>query len=125
MKRVFILSSHPLFGKGIESLLQWEDGLTIVGHEINPDRAMEQIKALQPDVVIVDCDDAEADQALTIMRLFRQGARPCVIGLNLSDNTISIYHGEQRSVQDVGDFIAAVQNHVAPTGSARAGGADE
>jgi len=125
MKRVFILSRHPLFGKGIESLLRWEEGLTIVGHEINPDRAMEQIKALQPDVVIVDCNDAEAARALTVMRLFKQGARPCVIGLNLSDNTISIYHGEQRPIQDVKDLIAAVQNQVAPPGSAPAGSADE
>ena len=125
MKRVFILSSHPLFGKGIASLLQWEEGLTIVGHEIDPDRAMEQIKALQPDVVIVDCNDAEAARALTVMRPFKQGARPCVIGLDLSENTISIYHGEQRPIQDVGDLIAAVQNHVVPTGSAPAGGADE
>ncbi len=118
MKRVFILSNHPLFGKGIESLLRWEEGLTIVGHEINPDRAMEQIKTLQPDVVIVDCNDAEAARALTVMRPFKQGARPCVIGLNLSDNTISIYHGEQRPVQDVRDLIAAVQSQVAPAGSA-------
>jgi len=125
MKRVFILSRHPLFGKGIESLLRWEEGLTIVGHEINPDRAMEQIKALQPDVVIVDCNDAEAARALTVMRLFKQGARPCVIGLNLSDNTISIYHGEQRPIQDVKDLIAAVQNQVAPPGSAPTGSADE
>lgn len=125
MKRVFILSSHPILGKGIESLLQWEEGLTIVGHEIDPDRAMEQIKALQPDVVIVDCSDAEAARALTVMRPFKQGTRPCVIGLDLSENTISIYHGEQRPIQDVDDLIAAVQNHVAPADSARAGGADE
>lgn len=125
MKRVFILSNHPLFGKGIESLLRWEEGLTIVGHEINPDRAMEQIRTLQPDVVIVDCNDAEAARALTVMRPFKQGARPCVIGLNLNDNTISIYHGEQRPIQDVRDLIAAVQNQGTPTGSAPAGSADE
>ncbi len=110
MKRVFIISSHPLFGKGIESLLRWEEGLSIVGHEASSTRALERIKALEPDVVILDCSDSDASQALTVMRLFKETSRPCVIGLDLADNTITIYHGEQRTIRDVRDFVEAVQD---------------
>jgi len=41
MKHVFVLSSHPLFGQGVESLLRQEKGLEIVGRETDVDKAIE------------------------------------------------------------------------------------
>ena len=40
MKSIFVLSSHPLFGQGVEILLRQEAGLDIVGRETNVDKAM-------------------------------------------------------------------------------------
>jgi DNA-binding NarL/FixJ family response regulator len=37
MKRIFMLSSHPLFSQGVESLLRRETGLEIVGREADAD----------------------------------------------------------------------------------------
>jgi len=39
MKCIFMLSSHPLFSQGVESLLRQETGLEIVGREADADEA--------------------------------------------------------------------------------------
>jgi DNA-binding NarL/FixJ family response regulator len=53
-KTTFIISSHLMFQHGLESLLSQQDGVDIIGRTTNPDSALEQIKTLQPDVVIID-----------------------------------------------------------------------
>src|SRR5689334_20710361 len=107
VKRVFIFSSNPLLGHGIEVLLCQEASLDIVGIETDLDCAMERITALQPDLVIVDASDSDATRALLMMRILK-GLGPCVVGLNLQDNNIWIYHGECRTVRDVSDFVRAI-----------------
>ena len=104
MKRVFILSSHPLFSQGVESLLRQEPGVDIVGRETDVDKAIERIKELQPDVVILDNGDPTPE----VMCILREGVGTKVIGLNLQDNTICIYRGEQRVVKEVEDLVEAI-----------------
>ena len=105
MKRVFILSSHPLFSQGVESLLRQEPGVDIVGRETDVDKAIERIKELQPDVVILDSGDPTPE----LMCILREGVGTKVIGLNLQDNTIGIYRGEQRVVKSIEDLIEAIE----------------
>jgi cyclic pyranopterin phosphate synthase len=111
MRRVFILSSHPLLGRGIETLLCQETELQIVGHERDLDRAIEQIKTLQPDVVIVDANDSEDNRARVLMRVLNEGCdRVC--WAELRDNTVSIYQGEQRVIEELRDFVEAIKSEV-------------
>ena len=109
IKRVFILSSHPLFGQGVESLLRREAGLEIVGRETDVDKAVERIKELQPDVVILDSADPACDPTPAVMRILKEGLGTKVIGLNLQDNTLCIYRGEQRVVKEVKDLMEAIE----------------
>jgi DNA-binding NarL/FixJ family response regulator len=109
MKRVLMLSSHPLFGQGVESLLRREAGLEVVGLETDVDRAVERIKELRPHVVIVDSNDPEIDLMPGVMRILREGLGTKVIGLNLQDNTICTYRGEQRIAQGVKDLVEAIE----------------
>jgi DNA-binding NarL/FixJ family response regulator len=109
MKKVFIYSSHPLLGRGIEHLLRQETNVSIVGIETDLDCALKRVQELHPDLVIVDSCDAEATRALLVMRLL-QDSGPCVVGINLQNNSIIIYHGESRVVKDVSDFVRAVQS---------------
>ena len=109
MRRVFILSSHPLFSHGVENLLRRESRLEIVGREADVDKAMERIKELQPDVVIVDSGDPACGLTPAVMRILREGVGTKVIGLNLQDNTICIYRGEQRVVKEVKDLVKAIE----------------
>ncbi len=109
MKRIFILSSHLLFGRGVESLLHQETGLEIVGRETDVDKAIERIKELQPDVVIVDSADPAGDPTPAVMRILREEVGTKVIGLNLQDNIVCIYRGEQRVIQGVKDLVEAIE----------------
>jgi len=109
MRRVFILSCHPLFGQGVESLLRQEARLEIVGQETDVDQAVERIKEIRPDVVILDCAEPARDPTLVVMRILREGLGTKVIGLNLQDNTLYIYRGEQRLVKEVKDLIEAIE----------------
>jgi len=108
MKRIFMLSSHPLFSQGVESLLRRETGLEIGGREADADKALERIKELRPDVVVLDSADLH-DPMLVVMRILREGVGARVIGLNLQDNTMCVYRGEQRMVKTVEDLVEAIE----------------
>lgn len=110
MKRIFVLSSHPLFGRGVESLLRQESGFDIVGWETDLDQAIECIKELRPDVVIVDSGHTAHDLAPGVIRILRTGLGTKIIGLNLEDNTLCIYCGEQRMIKEVRDLVRAIES---------------
>jgi DNA-binding NarL/FixJ family response regulator len=107
--RVFILSSYPLFGQGIESLLAQEVGLEILGRETDLNQALERIKELMPDVVIVDCDDPGVSLTAPVISILKERLGIRVIGLSIQCNTVSIYRGEERLVQGVDDLVEAIE----------------
>lgn len=109
MKRIFLLSSHPLFGQGVESLLRRETGFDIVGLETDIDRAVARIKRLRPDAVVVDSNGAIPDPALVVMRILREGLETRVIGVNLWDNVVCVYHGQQQLLKEVQDLVQAIR----------------
>jgi DNA-binding NarL/FixJ family response regulator len=109
MMRVLIVSSSPLFSQGVESLLRQESSLEVMGREVDVDKAMERIRELKPDVVIVDSGDPACGPTPAVMRILREGVGAKVIGLNLQNNTICIYRGEQRVVKEVKDLVEAIE----------------
>jgi DNA-binding NarL/FixJ family response regulator len=114
VRRVFIISSHPLFGQGVESLLRQETGVDIAGRETDVDTAIERIKELRPHVVILDSADPACVPTPAVMRILKEGLEAKVIGLNLQDNTLCIYRGEQRVVEEVKDLVEAIEHNSFP-----------
>ena len=110
MKRIFMLSTHPLFSQGVESLLRRETGLEIVGRETDVDKAIGRIKELRPDVVILDSADPACGPTPAVIRILREGVGTKVIGLNLQDDKMFIYRGEQRVVKEVKDLVEAIES---------------
>ncbi len=51
---VLLVDDHPLLRKGLRTLLQSDDELVVVGEATDGTMALEQVKALTPDVVIMD-----------------------------------------------------------------------
>jgi DNA-binding NarL/FixJ family response regulator len=113
MKRVIILLSHPLFSRGVESLLRRETGLEIVGRETDANKAIERMKELRPDVAIVDSADPACDPVPVVMRILKERVGTRVVALNLQDNTMCVYRGEQRVVKEVQDLVEAIEQTVA------------
>ena len=108
MKRVFILSSHPLFGKCIETLLGREERVQMVGLTKDVNLAIEMIRALQPDVVIVDSNDSDENRAKVMVQVMKEGLKTQVFGLNLKDNKVLVCHGEQKMIEGLDDFVGMI-----------------
>jgi chemotaxis response regulator CheB len=63
-QRIFIASSHPLFGKGLRSVLEtrWGKRISIVGMASSVEEAIQALTTLNPDLIIVDYDDVHLNR---------------------------------------------------------------
>jgi len=52
--RIFVLDDHELVRTGLQTLLECEDDMDVVGQAATAQQGLEQISALQPDVAILD-----------------------------------------------------------------------
>lgn len=108
LKRVFMLASHPLFSQGVESLLRGKASLKVVGRETDAGRAAKQIRKLKPDVVIIDTKDLASAPFHVVTKLLQQEDGIKIIAMNLENQTIRVYHEEERTVLCVDDLVAAI-----------------
>src|SRR5256885_6726613 len=53
---ILIADDHPIFRKGLLQMIELESDLVIVGEAADGQTALEQIKALKPDVAVLDID---------------------------------------------------------------------
>jgi chemotaxis response regulator CheB len=106
-RRVLILCEPGLLWRGIQSLLESDPRLTIVGITGDLERARELIAQLKPDVLIVDqahfplqlgqCNEqVNFDPPLTL------------VSLHESDNWIRIHHIEGRALNSPNELIDAL-----------------
>lgn len=96
-KTTFIISSHLMFQHGLESLLSEQEGVEILGCASNVEMALEQIKILKPDVVILDSTRLSGDGLLNFVRTLHRDVK--IIGLNLHNNQLTLYQRNQRTAE--------------------------
>jgi chemotaxis response regulator CheB len=87
-----------MFQHGLESLLSTQDEVEILGCASNLDMALEQIKKLKPDVVILDSTRVSGDGLLNFRRTLHQNM--IIIGLNLYNNQLTLYQRNQRAAEE-------------------------
>jgi DNA-binding NarL/FixJ family response regulator len=108
MRRVLIISSYHLFGHGVASLLDRQKNVEIVGWETDVDQAVQKVKMLHPDVVIVDSADPDCILAPCTVRLLSEEIGATIIGLYLESNAMTIIRKEERTIREVGDLVQAI-----------------
>lgn len=103
--RVFVISAHLMFSRGIESLLCQEADIEFVGHALSVKTAIEDITMIQPDVIIMDSDSI-GDEIEFILNI-----KPdiSIINLNLQNNNLYVYRASQRVTKSVDDLMEAVK----------------
>lgn len=52
--RILLVDDHAMFRAGIKALLEGESRLTVVGEAATGDEAVDQVRSLKPDVVVMD-----------------------------------------------------------------------
>ena len=108
MKRVYIFASRSFFGSGIRCLIGNEETVEIVGHNVDPERALAQIAMLQPDVVLMDREGGDTDFALKALHMLDWEVGRRVIGLDLHENVLWVFRKERRIVHDADDLMRAI-----------------
>lgn len=108
MKRVFMLSSQLMFSRGMENLLGGQADVEIVGHESDAAQALKRIHDLQPDVVILDSKDLASASSRVVASILKEAPDAKVIALNLTNDQIRVYHGEQRTARCVDDLLEVI-----------------
>ena len=86
-QRVLIASSHPLFGKGLHSLLEerWGTRLQIVGLVSSLDETVHALTHLKPDLIIVDHDDENLNREEFLGQFIKGKQKLRLVMLSLKD----------------------------------------
>jgi DNA-binding NarL/FixJ family response regulator len=112
MTSVFIISNHAIFGQGLENLLRQETVVEVIGQATDLTQGIEQIKALQPDVAIIDTDSPPDDSAATVMRILMEIPNIKVISLSLHHNKFYIFQALLGVTTSPRDLAKAVEQDV-------------
>jgi DNA-binding NarL/FixJ family response regulator len=106
VRRVFVVWTHPIFHESVRLLLNHPD-VELVGATSDYGAAQREILGLQPDTVLVEEPGGSLRaEVMGILEASPWSVR--VIGLSLEDNSLSVYHREQRTVAQSDDLLQLV-----------------
>lgn len=89
--RVLIVDDHAILRDGIRSLLERQDGITVVGEAVNGREALDRVAELLPDIVLMDVSMPEMN-GLEATRLIKERHPDVkVLILTQHDNSEYIY----------------------------------
>jgi two-component system response regulator NreC len=83
--RVFICEDHALFREGVRAILGAQPGLEVVGEASNGRDALQRVRQLRPDVVLMDLELPELSGLEATRRVVESGVGARVLVLTLYD----------------------------------------
>lgn len=110
---MFILYSHGLFARGVQSLLAKEGEVEVVGTERDDRHALDTLKALNPDVILVDSGAPRGESRLTIAEILQDVPQARVISLSIDENGMDIYDRQRMVAAGPADLVRAIRRGVA------------
>jgi len=84
MIRILLVDDHPVVRLGLRALFDQEDDLTVVGEAGTPEEAVAAVRALRPDLVLMDLQLGRAGNGADVTQAIRSGpdAPPVLILTN-------------------------------------------
>ncbi len=108
-RKVLIVSSHPLFGKGIEHLLKTSHAgeVELVTLVSGAQKALEAIRQFQPDLVVVDEDDDQVsrDDFLTHFVTSPRKIRVVLLSLKEGGSQAVVYDRRTLAAAHIEDWL--------------------
>lgn len=87
-RRIVIVDDHPLFRKGLEQLIHSEGAFAVCGEAGNASEAMDVIRKLNPNLVIVDLSLPGANGIELIKNIRAEFARLPILVLSMHDESL-------------------------------------
>src|SRR5215467_8014631 len=87
-KRIVIVDDHPLFRKGLQELIHADNSFAVCGEAGNASEAMEVIRRLHPDFVIVDLSLPGANGIELIKNIRAEFAKMSILVLSMHDESL-------------------------------------
>jgi chemotaxis response regulator CheB len=106
--RILIVSRHGLFAEGIRSLLRMRRGFQIVGLERDPEKALDAVDSLRPEVIIFDQSEDRIDPFILGTILLREATEQ-VVALDLRTNYTMIFGRRRLGAARPKDLVKAIQ----------------
>jgi chemotaxis response regulator CheB len=108
-RRVLIVSSHPLFGQGLQRLLQARSETDVADVNIvtNVQDAMVAIQQFRPDLVVVDYDDEAVNRDEFLARYVEGERKLRVVLLSLKEggSEAIVYDRRTMSASQIDDWL--------------------
>lgn len=99
-----------MFAYGLNSLLDQNARIEVLGQESEIDRALEQIKLLQPDVVILDSSNPTYNGNSGVLHILEASPDSKVVNVNLHSNKLAVYEVKHRIVERLSDLFDTFEN---------------
>jgi DNA-binding NarL/FixJ family response regulator len=88
MIRVLLVDDHPLMRKGIRTVLEAYEDITIVGEASNGIEAINLANAFKPDIIVMDVNMPQMDGVQATRLIKRNLPRTTIIGLSVNESAM-------------------------------------
>jgi two-component system NarL family sensor kinase len=116
-KRILIADDHEMLRRGVRNTLQTQVDLEICGEAVNGQEAVDKVKALQPDLVILDINMPVLNGLVAVRQILRHRplTKVLVFSVHDSDQTVQEVHaagahGFISKGKDAQDLLRVVRN---------------
>ena len=97
--RLLLVDDHALFREGLISLLSYQDYFTVVGEAEDAESALDQARALEPDIVLMDIELPGEDGVTTTQRLTMEMPTVTVVMLTVHDDSQTLFEAIKAGAQ--------------------------
>jgi DNA-binding NarL/FixJ family response regulator len=89
--RLLLVDDHALFREGLISLLSYQDDFTVVGEAEDAESALDQARALEPNIVLMDIELPGEDGVVVTRRLKMEMPAVTVVMLTVRDDSQTLF----------------------------------
>ena len=97
--RLLLVDDHALFREGLISLLSYQDDFTVVGEAEDAEKAVDQTRALKPDIVLMDVELPGEDGVTATQRLKMEMPTVIVVMLTVHDDSQTLFEAIKAGAQ--------------------------
>ena len=97
--RLLLVEDHAIFREGLIALLSYQDDFIVVGEADDAESALDQARALAPDIVLMDIELPGEDGVSTTRRLALEMPAVTVVMLTVHDDSQTLFEAIKAGAQ--------------------------